>query len=114
MELVGHVENIYEYLKNSLCFVLTSRWEDPGFVIIESAAAKTTILSSDCESGPKEFIEESEKCGYLFKEGDKDSFIKKFNEMYQDNLIKPELIKKKNYVLLEKQKCIANIIITKN
>ena len=54
--------------------------EDPGFVIIESAAAKVLILTSDCESGPKEFIEKNETCGYLYKEGDED-FIKKFNEM---------------------------------
>jgi glycosyltransferase involved in cell wall biosynthesis len=104
VELVGHVENIYEYLNDSFCFILTSKWEDPGFVIIESASAKTTILTSDCESGPKEFIEKSEKCGYLYKEGDKNSFISKFNEMYHDSLNKPELIKKKKFYAFKKIK----------
>ncbi len=104
VELVGHVENIYEYLKDSLCFVLTSKWEDPGFVIIESAAAKTPILSSDCESGPKEFIETNENCGYLYKEGNKDSFIKKFNDMFNDNLNNPELVKKKKLYAFKKTK----------
>jgi glycosyltransferase involved in cell wall biosynthesis len=104
VELVGHVGNIYEYLKDSFCFILTSKWEDPGFVIVESAAAKTTILTSDCESGPKEFIEKTEKCGYLYKEGDRESFIKKFHEMYQDSLNKHELIKNKKFYAFKKIK----------
>ena len=87
VELVGHVENIYNYLKNSFCFILTSKWEDPGFVIIESAAARRIVFSSDCESGPKEFIGKNEKCGYLFNEGDEQSFIEKFDEMCEDILI---------------------------
>ena len=102
IELVGHVENIYEYLNNSFCFILTSRWEDPGFVIIESAAAKVLILTSDCESGPKEFIEKNETCGYLYKEGDEDSFIKKFNEMYNDYFFNQDLIKNKKLYAFRK------------
>lgn len=104
IELVGHVENIYEYLNNSFCFILTSRWEDPGFVIIESAVAKTLILSSDCESGPKEFIEENEKCGYLYKEGDMNSFISKFKNMYQESISRPEVAKEKKFYALKKSK----------
>ena len=30
--------------------------EDPGFVMIEAAAVDTFVISSDCSSGPKEFI----------------------------------------------------------
>lgn len=102
VELVGHVENIYDYLKNSFCFILTSKWEDPGFVIIESAAAKSIVLSSDCESGPKEFIEENGKCGYLFNEGDEQSFIEKFNEMYEDISNRPDIIINKKLNALKK------------
>ena len=102
IELVGHVDNIYKYLDNSFCFILTSRWEDPGFVIIESAAAKVLILTSDCESGPKEFIEKNETCGYLYKEGDEDSFIKKFNEMYNDYFSNQDLIKNKRLYAFRK------------
>ena len=30
--LLGYIENIYPYFKNSNGFILTSLWEDPGFV----------------------------------------------------------------------------------
>ena len=102
VELVGHVENIYNYLKNSFCFILTSKWEDPGFVIIESAAARRIVFSSDCESGPKEFIGKNEKCGYLFNEGDEQSFIEKFDEMYEDIFNRPDIIMKKKLNALKK------------
>ena len=31
--LLGYVENIYPYFKNSKGFILSSLWEDPGFVL---------------------------------------------------------------------------------
>ena len=34
--LLGFQENIYPFLNSSLFFVLTSNWEDPGFVILEA------------------------------------------------------------------------------
>ena len=43
---LGHKENVYPYYKNAMCFVLTSKWEDPGFVMIEAAASKLPIISS--------------------------------------------------------------------
>ena len=29
--LLGYIDNIYPYFKNSQGFILTSLWEDPGF-----------------------------------------------------------------------------------
>ena len=43
--LVGHVQNIYPYFKNSNGFILTSLWEDPGFVLIEASYCRTVVLS---------------------------------------------------------------------
>ena len=34
--LVGHKSNVFSYLKNSKAFILSSLWEDPGFVLIEA------------------------------------------------------------------------------
>ena len=78
--LVGYKKNIYEYLKKSKIFVLTSLWEDPGFVLIEAGYMNKTVLSSDCLNGPKELLE-NEKNGFLFKSNSKKNFLNKFDEI---------------------------------
>ena len=49
-------KDIHNLLKHCYCFILSSPWEDPGFVLIEAAANNANIISSDCKSGPKEFL----------------------------------------------------------
>jgi len=76
---LGHVENVFKYLKNAKYFVLTSRWEDPGFVLLESAFARTCIICADCPNGPREILENG-KGGFLFKSGNLESFLSVFLE----------------------------------
>ena len=80
--LKGNVKNIYSYLDKAKFFVLTSRWEDPGFVIIESMFMKKIVLSSDCRNGPIEIINDGIN-GFLFKNLDKADFLNKFNLLYK-------------------------------
>ena len=75
--LIGYKKNICLYLKRAKGFILSSLWEDPGFVLIESIYANTAVISSDCPSGPKELI--GSQKGILFKSNSKEDFIKKFN-----------------------------------
>jgi glycosyltransferase involved in cell wall biosynthesis len=82
--LLNYQESIYHYMSSSICFIMTSLWEDPGFVMIESAAADTLIISSDCRSGPKEFIHKN-KGGYLFKTNDQKNFIHIFDRFMSDS-----------------------------
>ena len=63
--LLGFKQNVYKYLKNSKAFILSSLWEEMGFVIIEAASCNTLIISSDCPNGPSEFLNHG-KAGYLF------------------------------------------------
>ena len=44
VHFLGNKKNIYPYLKKSLFFVLTSEWEDPGFVIIEAMYSKKIVF----------------------------------------------------------------------
>ena len=74
--LIGHKENVFKYLNNCEAFILSSLWEDPGFVLLEAMFCNAIVLSSDCESGPKEII--SENRGILFKSNSKKDFINKF------------------------------------
>ena len=43
-------------MKASDAFILSSLWEEMGFVIVESALANLFIISSNCPNGPSEFL----------------------------------------------------------
>ncbi len=88
--LLGYQDNIYPFIKASLFFVLTSDWEDPGFVILEAMFSRKIILSSNCESGPKEIISNGGN-GFLYKNRDSNDFCKNF-------FLVLEFIKNKNEV----------------
>ena len=74
--LLGYKENVYNYMNNCKAFVMSSLWEDPGFVIVESIFCNALVLSSDCSSGPKEIL--SNNRGLLFKNNDEKDFLFKF------------------------------------
>ncbi|MDA7756120.1 glycosyltransferase [Candidatus Pelagibacter sp.] len=93
---LGHKNNIYKYMANSKLFILTSLWEDPGFVLVEAALNNVTILSSNCPSGPEEIIDKNEYGGYLFTSNDPESLNKKINFFIEDN--EKNIFKKKKYV----------------
>lgn len=77
VHLLGFKKNVFKYFKNCKAFILSSLWEDPGFVIVEAITCETLVLSSDCPSGPNEII--GNKNGILFKNNSESDFIKKFN-----------------------------------
>ena len=83
-------------MANSKLFILTSLWEDPGFVLVEAALNNVTILSSNCPSGPEEIIGKNEYGGYLFTSNDPESLNKKINFFIEDN--EKNIFKKKKYV----------------
>lgn len=89
--LMGHKSNIYSYLKNAKCFISSSLWEDPGWVIVEAIYSNTFVISSNCPSGPKELL--SDGGGYLFKNNSKEDLKKKI--FMFENLTNKEIIKMK-------------------
>ena len=91
--LLGYKKNIFKYLKNAKAFILTSLWEDPGFVILEAAYLNIPIISSDCPNGPKEILDNG-KGGFLFKNNNENDFKDKFKEFLNTDSL--EMIKKKN------------------
>ena len=57
VSLPGFVSNPYAYMKQANLFVLSSVFEGLPTVLIEALAVGTPIVSTDCESGPREILE---------------------------------------------------------
>ncbi len=96
VEFLGYVNDPQKYINKSLCVIVSSLWEDPGFVMIEASALKKTVICSNCPSGPKEFFKNG-KNGFLFKNNNSKSLIKVFNNFMNSNKKKINLFIKKNY-----------------
>ena len=84
--LLNYRKNIFYYIKKAKAVIVTSLWEDPGFVMIESAYLNKPIISSDCPSGPKEFIGKN-RGGFLFSSDSLISLKKSITSFSQSNKI---------------------------
>ena len=91
IKLLGYKKNVIKYMNKAKAVIVSSLWEDPGFVMIEAAFNLVPLIVSDCPSGPKEFIDK-DKNGYLFNVNNKKSLILKINKFEKDKTI---IIKKK-------------------
>ena len=111
--LLGYQKNVFKFLNNCNAFILSSLWEDPGFVLIEAIVSNSLVLSSDCPNGPKEIIEN--KNGLLFKSNSENDFLLKFKQLINLSDLKKELKfnakkKIKNYSIFNHFKQLSKII----
>ena len=110
---LGYQKNVFKYLTRAECFILTSLWEDPGFVLVEAALAGVPIISSECPNGPKEIIQNN---GFLFQNNNLNDLLIKFRDflntdkkvIYRNKVILKKRIKK--FTLLEHYKKLNQII----
>ena len=81
VEIHDYTEEIFDYYKYARCFILSSLWEDPGFVLVEAAFSRTLILSNNSKPGANELIKKKYN-GLVYKQGDINDFHSKFEEIY--------------------------------
>ena len=87
-------------MKNSKAFILSSLWEEVGFVIVEAAICNTFVISSNCQNGPKEFLMDG-KAGFLFENNEDDELFKKlkeFKKLEKKEIFEKKVLAKKNSV----------------
>ena len=113
--LLGYKKNVFKFFKNSKCFILSSLWEDPGFVLVEAAYMNTPIISSDCQNGPKEFLNNG-KGGILYNSNNKKSLINSllnFENLSKEQLKNFKINSKKSskkFLIFNHYKTLANIL----
>tara|TARA_Y100000768_G_scaffold388707_2_gene386348 strand:+ start:4952 stop:6106 length:1155 start_codon:yes stop_codon:yes gene_type:complete len=115
IRLQNYTENIYYFMKNSKCFILSSLWEDPGFVMVEAAFCNNFIISSNCKNGPEEFLENG-SAGLIFNNNTKDKLSEKlieFKNLDNSTILKKKILAKKNcskFTMFNHYKKIKNIL----
>jgi glycosyltransferase involved in cell wall biosynthesis len=72
VQLPGFVSNPYPYLAKADLFVLSSLWEGSPNALTEALALGIPVVSTDCESGPREVLQNG-KYGSLVPIGDVDA-----------------------------------------
>ncbi len=78
-----------EYLKSSI-FVLPSRFEGFGLVIIEAMACGLPVIAFDCENGPRNIITHNQD-GILVSPFDIDSYASQMVRLMKDTDIRHEI-----------------------
>ena len=77
--LFGYVDNVYSFFDKAEIFVLSSLWEEVGFVIVEAAISNLFVISSNCPNGPSEFLEDGKR-GILFESNKKNALSNAFKD----------------------------------
>ena len=75
VQLLGFQPNPYQYMAAADVFVLSSRYEGFGNVVVEAMACGTPVVSTDCNHGPAEILEQG-KHGILVPPGDPEALAK--------------------------------------
>lgn len=93
VDFLGFVNNPYKYVKNSDLFVLSSKWEGFGMVIIEALAVGTPVVATDCPGGPHEILNNG-KFGKIVPVGDIGKMSQAIIEALDEEIDRGRLIKR--------------------
>lgn len=55
--LTGYVDNPEYFIKRASAYILSSKWEGFGNVLVEAMGVGTPVVSTDCPSGPAEILQ---------------------------------------------------------
>ena len=81
--LLGFIKNPFKYLAKSDIFVLSSLYEGLPTVLIEALACGIPIISTDCQTGPKEILDKG-KYGFLVETKNTEELIQEMIILAKD------------------------------
>jgi glycosyltransferase involved in cell wall biosynthesis len=84
--LPGYVDNPYAFMCRASVFVLSSAWEGCPNVLLEAIACGCNIISTDCQSGPRELLDGG-KYGMLVPVGDSSALAAGIDSALAGNFI---------------------------
>lgn len=90
---LGWQKNPYKYMARSTVFAFPSIWEGFGIVLVEAMACGLPVVSFDCESGPREILENG-KYGVLVPVGDEDGLATAIIDLLKDSAFRERLAHK--------------------
>ena len=102
VKLIGFKNNPFKYMYNSDVFVLSSKWEGFGHVVVEALACNTPVLSTDCPHGPAEILS-NEQYGWLVSNDDVNDMAEKMMNLIEN----PTEINKKAKIAAERAEDFA-------
>jgi N-acetylgalactosamine-N,N'-diacetylbacillosaminyl-diphospho-undecaprenol 4-alpha-N-acetylgalactosaminyltransferase len=88
--LLGKVDNTFIYMKYAKFFILSSRYEGFVNVLLEALACETPIITTACETGTSEIIENGEN-GLLVPVKDEDALKSAMEKLYYDQKLYEKL-----------------------
>ncbi len=75
IDMPGFARNPYSLMRRADLFIQTSEREALSNVIVEALACGTSVVSTDCRSGPREILKDG-ALGDLVPVGDEDAFVR--------------------------------------
>ncbi|MDB2363535.1 glycosyltransferase [Flavobacteriales bacterium] len=96
----GFVKNPYEILMNTNTFILTSIWEGLGHVLLEAMLCRIPVISSNCNYGPIELINNGQN-GLLYNLGSPQDLANKITDIRNDDEKAKQLAEKAYHFVLK-------------
>lgn len=78
-----------EYLRSSI-YILSSRYEGLGMVLLEAQAFGVPLVSYDCKCGPRDIIDHG-KNGFLVSRGDEETLAESIIRLANDETLRQEM-----------------------
>lgn len=101
VKFLGFKSNPGDYIRFSKLLIMASRYEGFGNVLVEGLSMGVPVVSTDCEHGPREILEDG-KYGYLVPVGDIDAMSEAISKAMSTPSDSKFLKERAQYFLVEK------------
>ena len=101
VRMTGFVDNPFAYMARADLFVLSSRREGFGNVLVEALACGCPVVSTDCPGGPREILGDG-RWGTLVPTGDRDALAGAIVEALDEKADRQKLIERARFFSVER------------